>query len=118
MKRTFETIAMAKISTSAAEARGLGFLRESDNITMNRERVLSDAKARALELVRVGYAAPQPRADITAPGDNVLAALKLGIHLMHSGGYITDYEKKLGTTIARVLCGGGAATGAMLSEQN
>ena len=58
MKKAFETIAMAKVATSAHEARALGFLSDSDNITMNRERVLSDAKARALEMVRAGYEAP------------------------------------------------------------
>jgi 3-hydroxyacyl-CoA dehydrogenase len=117
MKKTFETIAMAKVSTSAAEARGLGFLRESDRITLNRERVLSDAKATALELARAGYVAPQPRADIPAPGKNVLAALKLGVHLMHQGGYITDYEKKLAQMIAEVLCGGNGEPGTVISEQ-
>ena len=55
MKQAFETIAMAKVSTSAHEARGLGFLSAADDITMNRERVLTDAKERALELVREGY---------------------------------------------------------------
>jgi 3-hydroxyacyl-CoA dehydrogenase len=117
MKKTFETIAMAKVSTSAAEARGLGFLRESDRVSLNRERVLSDAKATALELARAGYVAPQPRADIPAPGENVLAALKLGVHLMHQGGYITDYEKKLGQKIAEVLCGGNVEPGTVISEQ-
>jgi 3-hydroxyacyl-CoA dehydrogenase len=117
MKKTFETIAMAKVSTSATEARSLGFLRESDQITMNRERVLGDAKARALSLVRAGYAPPQPRLDIPAPGANVLAALKLGVHLMYQGGYITDYEKKLGEMIARVLCGGNVFGGTVISEQ-
>ena len=117
MKRTFETIAMAKVSTSAVEARSLGFLTEADRISMNRERVLADAKARALELVRAGYAAPQPRRDIPAPGENVLAALKLGVHLMHQGGYITDHEKKLGHKIAEVLCGGNVTPGTLVSEQ-
>jgi len=68
MKKVFETIATAKVATSAHEARGLGFLREADSITMNRERVLSDAKARALELLRSGYEPPVPRTDIPAPG--------------------------------------------------
>ena len=68
MKKAFETIATAKVATSAQEARALGFLRESDLITMNRDRVLSDAKARALELVRSGYEPPQPRNDIPHPG--------------------------------------------------
>jgi 3-hydroxyacyl-CoA dehydrogenase len=117
MKRAFETIAMAKVATSAHEARGLGFLADSDNITMNRERVLSDAKSRALELVRAGYEPPVPRADIPAPGESVLAALKLGIHLMRQGEYISDYEVKLGTKIAEVLCGGNVTSGSSISEQ-
>jgi 3-hydroxyacyl-CoA dehydrogenase len=76
MKKIFETIATAKVATSAHEARGLGFLAQSDGITMNRERVLFDAKARALELVRAGYEPSITRTDIPAPGENILAALK------------------------------------------
>jgi 3-hydroxyacyl-CoA dehydrogenase len=117
MKRAFEAIATAKVATSAQEARGLGFLSESDSITMNRERVLTDAKARALEFVRSGYEPPAPRTDIPAPGENILAALKLGIHLMRQGEYITDYEVKLGTKIADVLCGGNLTPGTPISEQ-
>src|ERR1700680_3897621 len=117
MKKIFETIATAKVATSAHEARGLGFLRNSDSITMNRERVLADAKARALELVRAGYEPPQPRTDIPAPGENILAALKMGVHLMRQGEYITEYEVKLATKIAEVLCGGNVTAGTPVSEQ-
>ena len=117
MKRAFETIATAKVATSAQEARGLGFLADSDGITMNRERVLSDAKQRALELVRAGYEPPVPRADIPAPGESLLAALKMGIYLMRQGDYITDYEVKLGGKIAEVLCGGNVTPGTLVSEQ-
>src|SRR5580700_5417036 len=117
MKKIFETIATAKVATSAHEARGLGFLTDSDNITMNRERVLSDAKARALEMVRAGYEPPQPRTDIPAPGENTLAALKMGVHLMRQGDYITEYEVKLATKIAEVLCGGNVSPGTPVSEQ-
>jgi 3-hydroxyacyl-CoA dehydrogenase len=117
MKKIFETIATAKVSTSAHEARGLGFLRNSDNISMNRERVLADAKARALELVRAGYEPPQPRTDIPAPGENLLAALRLGVHVMRQGEYITEYEVKLATKIAEVLCGGNVTAGTPVSEQ-
>ncbi len=117
MKRSFETIAMAKISTSAYEARGLGLLTASDRITMNRDRVLTDAKARALELLRSGYEPPQPRTDIPAPGENILAALKMGIHLMRQGEYITEYEVKIGTKVAEVLCGGSLIPGTPVSEQ-
>jgi len=117
MKRAFETIATAKVATSAHEARGFGFLSDSDRITMNRERVLSDAKARALELVRAGYEPPVARTQIPAPGENLLAALKMGVHLMRQGDYITDYEVKLGHKIAEVLCGGHVTPGTPVSEQ-
>ncbi|HLV87562.1 MAG TPA: 3-hydroxyacyl-CoA dehydrogenase NAD-binding domain-containing protein [Candidatus Sulfotelmatobacter sp.] len=117
MKKAFETIATAKVATSAHEARELGFLSESDRISMNRERVLSDAKARALELARAGYEPPVPRTDIPAPGESLLAALKMGVHLMRQGDYITDYEVKLGGKIAEVICGGNVTPGTPVSEQ-
>ncbi|HZP16554.1 MAG TPA: 3-hydroxyacyl-CoA dehydrogenase NAD-binding domain-containing protein [Terriglobales bacterium] len=117
MKRTFETIAMGKVSTSAHEARSLGLLGPSDRITMNRDRLLSDAKSCALGLLRTGYEAPPMRTGIPAPGENVLAMLKLGIHLMRQGEYITEYEVKIGTKVAEVLCGGNVTPGTPLSEQ-
>jgi 3-hydroxyacyl-CoA dehydrogenase len=117
MKKAFETIATGKVATSAHEARGLGFLTGSDNITMNRDRVLTDAKARALELVKAGYEPPVTRTDIPAPGESMLAALKLGIHIMRQGDYMTEYEVKLATKIAEVLCGGNITPGTPISEQ-
>jgi 3-hydroxyacyl-CoA dehydrogenase len=117
MKKTFETIATAKVATSADEARGLGFLSSSDRITMNRERVLFDAKARALELARTGYEPPVMRTGVPAPGENILAALKAGVHLMRQGEYISDHEQKLATKIAEVLCGGNVTPGTPVSEQ-
>jgi 3-hydroxyacyl-CoA dehydrogenase len=117
MKKACETIATAKVATSANEARGLGFLSASDRITMNRERVLSDAKARALELASSGYEPPIMRTDIPAPGENILATLKMGVHLMRQGDFISDHEKKMGTKIAEVLCGGNLTPGTLISEQ-
>jgi len=117
MKKAFETIALAKVSTSAQEARGLGFLQDSDNITMNRERVVADGKTRALELIRAGYEPPQARSDIPAPGENILAALKMGIHIMRQGEYITDHEVKIATKVAEVLCAGNLTSGTPVSEQ-
>jgi 3-hydroxyacyl-CoA dehydrogenase len=84
---------------------------------MNRERVLSDAKARAVELARAGYEPPVPRTNIPAPGESLLAALKMGVHLMRQGDFITDYEVKLGAKIAEVLCGGNVTPGTLVSEQ-
>lgn len=117
MKKIFETIAMGKVSTSAHEARGLGFLTKSDRITMNRDRVVSEAKARAIDLARSGYEPPVMRTDIPAPGENILAALKMGVYLMRQGEFITEYEQKLGSRIAEVLCGGNITPGTPISEQ-
>ena len=117
MKKTFETIATAKVATSAYEARGLGFLSDADRITMNRERVLSDAKARALELAQTGYQPPAPRTDIPAPGESILAALKMGVHLMRQGEFISAHEVKIGAKVAEVLCAGNLTPGTPVSEQ-
>jgi 3-hydroxyacyl-CoA dehydrogenase len=117
MKRAFETLAMAKVSTSAFEARALGFLNRADEITMNRERVLSDAKAHALMLSREGYRAPVPRTELPAPGENILATLKLGVYLMRQGEFISDHEVKIANKVAEVLCGGPVTPGTPVSEQ-
>ena len=108
---------MAKVSASAVEARNLGFLSEPDVITMNRERLLGDAKRRALELVKEGYSAPVTRTDVPAPGESILATLKLGVHLMRQGEYISDHEVKIGNKVAEVLCGGNVTPGTPVSEQ-
>jgi len=117
MKRAFETVATAKVSTSAFEARNLGFPSDGDTIVMNRERLLTDAKERALEMVRAGYRPPVMRADVPAPGENILATLKLGIHLMRQAEFITEYEVKIGHKVAEVLCGGAISPGTPVSEQ-
>jgi len=117
MKKAFETVATAKVSTSAHEARGLNFLTEGDHITMNRDRVLTDAKAMALELAKAGYKPPVMRTDIPAPGENILATLKLGVHLMRQGEFISDHEVKIGNKVAEVLCGGAVSPGTPVSEQ-
>jgi 3-hydroxyacyl-CoA dehydrogenase len=117
MKRAFETVATAKVSTSAFEARNLGFLSQGDTIVMNRERLLTDAKERALEMVRAGYRPPVMRTDVPAPGENILATLKLGIHLMRQAEFITEYEVKIGHKVAEVLCGGAVSPGTPVSEQ-
>jgi 3-hydroxyacyl-CoA dehydrogenase len=117
MKRIFETIATAKVSTSAYEARSLDFLSDGDLISMNRERILTDGKDRAIELARAGYKAPVPRMDIPAPGENVLATLRLGIHLMKQAEYASDHDAKVATKVAEVICGGNVTPGTPVSEQ-
>ena len=117
LKRALETIAMAKVSTSAAEARGLGLLSEADRITLNRERLLKDAKTVAMELAGAGYAAPAPRTRIPAPGTAALATLEMGIFLMGEGGFASEHDQKVARWAAYILCGGRVTPGVALSEQ-
>ena len=117
LRTVFETIAMAKVSSSAVEAQKLHLTRESDGITMNRERLLSDAKLEAKRLADAGYVPPLPRTDIPAPGDGMLANLKLGIHMMREAEFISDHDAKIARRVAHVMCGGAVTAGTRVSEQ-
>jgi 3-hydroxyacyl-CoA dehydrogenase len=117
VKRAFETIALAKVATSAEEARTFGFLAADDTISMNGDRLIEDAKKEVLALAASGYVAPQPRTDILALGNPALATLKLGIHQMKRGGYISDHDALIGEKLARVLTGGDLNHETRVSEQ-
>ena len=117
LRRNFETIALAKVSSSAADARSLGFFSFADRITMNRERLLLEAKAEAQALAAGGYVPPQPRAQIPAPGAPALAALETGVFLMGEAGFASEHDRKVGGLIANVLCGGRVSAGTLVSEQ-
>jgi 3-hydroxyacyl-CoA dehydrogenase len=117
MKQAFETIAMAKVSTSAAEARALNLLTEEDGITLNRERLLLDAKAAAKALADGGYLPPAMRMDIPAAGESVRATLKLGAYIMQQSGYASEHDVKVAGHVAHILCGGRVAPGTRVSEQ-
>jgi 3-hydroxyacyl-CoA dehydrogenase len=117
VQRAFETLGLAKVSTSAADARRLGFLDDGDAITMNRERLIADAKALALERVREGYRPPPPRTAIPVGGSGLLAALKLGIHLAQKAGRISDHDAVVGRALAGVLSGGSLPHQSAVSEQ-
>lgn len=116
LRTAFETIAMTKVSSSAEEARKLGLLMEADRITMNRERLLMEARDAVLDLSIVGYSAPRERM-IPAAGEAALANLKLGIHLMRRGEYISDHDVKAATYAARILCGNAVTPGTLVSEK-
>jgi 3-hydroxyacyl-CoA dehydrogenase len=117
IRSSFEIIAMAKVSTSAFDARVLRLLSESDGITMNRARLLEDAKLQALQRAERGFTPPLPRRDIPAPGESVLATLKLGVHTMREAEYISDHDVKVARHVANILCGGAVTPGTLLSEQ-
>ena len=116
LKRSLETIAMAKASTSATEARSLGLLSAADRITMNRERLLLDAKEQAIALSESGYSAPQPRV-FAASGIAALATLETGIFLMGEAGYASEHDQKVARWAAYILAGGRVTPGALVTEQ-
>ena len=117
MRTVFETIAMAKVSSSAVESRKLHLMREADGISMNRERLLTEAKSEAARLADAGYVPPLPRTDIPAPGEGMLANLKLGIHMMREAEFISDHDVKIARQVAHVLCGGAVTPGTRVTEQ-
>jgi 3-hydroxyacyl-CoA dehydrogenase len=118
LKEVFTNIGMAEVSSSAEDARRLGYLRPQDSITMNRDRQIADAKQVALDLVRLGYRPSKPREDVLVLGQAGFAKLKLGLHLMRRAEYISDYDVVIGTHLARILSGGGEFTSPQrVSEQ-
>jgi len=124
LKPVFETIAMAKVGTSAEECRELGYLRREDGVSMNRDRLVADAKEAALALVRGGYkplaASWQEGAQTTqikVLGEQFLAVAKLAIHMMLRGGYASEYDAHVGRKLANILAGGPLTSPQMVSEQ-
>ncbi|HKW61732.1 MAG TPA: 3-hydroxyacyl-CoA dehydrogenase NAD-binding domain-containing protein [Candidatus Acidoferrum sp.] len=124
LKPVFESIAMAKVGTSAEECRDLGYLRREDGVSMNRERLVADAKEVALALARGGYKRPAASwqegaqaTQIKVLGEQFLAGAKLAIHMMVRGGYASEYDAHVGRRLANILAGGPLTSPQMVSEQ-
>ncbi len=117
IQRAFEAIGFAKVSASAPDAQRLGYLRPTDAVTMNRERLIADAKAHALQRVAEGYQPPAPRMTIPVGGDTVLAPLKLGIHLAWRAGRISDHDALIGRKLATIMAGGSLPHPSTATEQ-
>ena len=117
IQRAFELIGFAKTSASGSDAQRLGYLRPVDAISMNRDRLMADAKARALQRVREGYQPPPPRTAIPVGGSSVAAALKLGVHLAWRAGRISDHDALIGRRLATIMAGGDIPHPTTVSEQ-
>jgi 3-hydroxyacyl-CoA dehydrogenase len=115
VQAAFETMAFAKVSTSAPHAQQLGYLHDHDVISMNRERLIADAKAMALDRVREGYRPPRPE-PIPVGGENLEAALKLGVHLAWRAGRATDHDAVIGRALAHIVAGGSLPHATTVSE--
>ncbi len=117
VRRAFETIGMAKVATSGLEAREIGFLRPSDGVSLNGDRLISDAKAMALGMYKSGFNAGRPRTDIPVGGSGALSALRVGIYNMKEAGFISEHDALIGERLAKVLCGGDLTGVQRVSEQ-
>ena len=106
--KAFQTIGLAKTSTSAPEAREIGFLRSEDGITMNKDRLLHDAKLVAINLIET-YVKPE-KLTYRLPGKTAFAALELGLKGMINNGQISEHDKLIGHQIATILSGGETAS--------
>jgi 3-hydroxyacyl-CoA dehydrogenase len=117
LREAFETMAMAKVSSSAHDARSLGFLSERDGISMNRDFLIRDAKKTIQARIQSGYHKPAPTAKIVVLSNHTLAPIKIGMHQLRRGGYISEYDYFLGAKLAYVLCGGDCNSLQQVSEQ-
>ena len=116
VREAFENIGLAKVSTSAEDARRLRYLRPEDGITMNPDRLIYDAKAVVKALAATGYRPPTP-AELPAFGQSLAAEIKLGVYLMRQAGHITDYEAQIARKLAHVICGGDVTRPSTAPEQ-
>jgi len=114
--KNFQNIGMAKVSMSADEAYGLGYMGKGDTVTMNIDNLIADAKKMVLALAS-NYRPKKPLEGLKAPGRSIAASLKSSLWNMKMGGFITEYEEFIGGIIADVICGGDVAAGTLISEQ-
>lgn len=118
LKDRFLTIGMAKVSTSAVEAAELGYLQKGKyGISMNRSRLIADAKAKAIELADAGYTKPVQRKDIKVLGKQGLGIVYAGANSMYAGHYISEHDKKISEKLGWVMCGGDLSSPTEVSEQ-
>ena len=117
VQQAFETVALARVSASGPDARRLGYLSAVDTISMNRERLIADAKAVALRRVAEGYRPPLPQ-PVPVGGASLRAALELGVHLAWRAGRATDHDVTVGRALAGVFAGGTVPHATVVSEQH
>ena len=117
LRQYFEQIGFAKVSMSAEEARKFHYLRSSDTISMNKERLVADAKAEALEMAHLGYKAGRPRTDVKVLGESARAAMMIGVHQGRRGDFMSDHDALIGRKLAHILSGGNLSGTQEVSEQ-
>jgi 3-hydroxyacyl-CoA dehydrogenase len=116
IQRIFEQVGLAKVSTSAEEARQMAILSPADRVIMNRDHLLAEAKRETVYMATNGYQPPLPE-KIYAGGRDVFAAMRVGIYMMKEGKYITEYDSHIGEKLAYVMTGGELSRPTWVDEQ-
>jgi 3-hydroxyacyl-CoA dehydrogenase len=116
LKKVFLTIGTAKVATSAEEARKFGFLKDSDQISLNGDFVLSDAKARAIGMAESGWRPPR-QTRFMLPGPSGAATIDMMLYDMEINGQVTAHDRVIGRQLARVLTGGDTTPKALVTEE-
>lgn len=118
VQKVFRNIVTAKVSSSAHDAFEMGFLSSKDNISMNRDKLIADARSTALDLAEKGYTMPSRGEKILLKAPQIHALLEEEIHAMTGEGLITPFEKKIAEKIALIMCGGSAWHNREVTEEN
>jgi 3-hydroxyacyl-CoA dehydrogenase len=118
LRKSFETIGMAKVATSAEEARDLSFLRNQDTWSMNGDHRVADAKDLALAMARAGFEAPLPEREIPVLGNAGVALIESALFNMEQGRYISEHDRKIGRELGLILSGGNVPGPTKVSEQH
>ena len=117
-REMFMTLAMGKVATSAVEAFEMGILRPKiDHITVNKDRLLADARRAVVELSEEGYVAPLPRKDIRVMGQSGLGMVIAGTYTMQFAGYASEHDRKIAEKIGYIMCGGDLSAPTLVTEQ-
>lgn len=117
LQRAFENIGLAKVATSAHEAKDLGYLRPTDRIIFNQEYLIGEAKREVLKLVGAGYTPPADEQQCYAIGRDGLAMLRVGVYQLAQAGYASPYDQVIADKLAYVLCGGDISSPQWVSEE-
>jgi len=112
----FKQIGMAKFSMGAAELFDMGYMRTGDSVSMDIDRLISDAKQKVLAL-SVNFRPKRPMESIPAPGRSVAASIKSQLWNLQMGGFASEYDAEIGSIIASIICGGDVPAGMLISEE-
>jgi 3-hydroxyacyl-CoA dehydrogenase len=113
--QTFKNIALAKVATSAEEAKAFGYFRKTDGVSFDRVRLLTEAKSKVIGMANAGYHPQLPKSYVL-PGDSGIATLSMMVDTLVAGGHASEHDAKIARKLAEVLCGGRGGSAREVTE--